>query len=280
MYLRSLLVATDFSPYAEYATQRAALLAEQFPQLYSQVLHVLDEPWPWSQDNCLQPAQQALQALIQQYWPGEHPRCQPLLRQGKVLEQVLDESQQHDLLVLGRYGCHHWREYALGSVGERLLRKSRCPVLIVNRQPECAYQRVLVPVDFSRYTDGLVQTAQQLQPPQLQVLHVYSIPFEGRLRYAEVAEEQLRDYRYRVRQEAQDAMQALIERHGLQLYQAEVEYGCITTQILDSVHRNRSDLLVIGKHGRSLLEDLLLGSVTQNVLAEAPCDVLVLPASE
>ena len=35
------------------------------------------------------------------------------------------------------------------------------------------------------------------------------------------------------------------------------------------------DLVVIGKHGQSAAEDLLLGSVTKHVLAEGQSDVLV-----
>ncbi|MEO7854889.1 MAG: universal stress protein [Rubrivivax sp.] len=35
------------------------------------------------------------------------------------------------------------------------------------------------------------------------------------------------------------------------------------------------DLIVVGKHGRNVMEDLLLGSVTSHVLAESVGDVLV-----
>ncbi|MEO8250654.1 MAG: universal stress protein [Burkholderiales bacterium] len=35
------------------------------------------------------------------------------------------------------------------------------------------------------------------------------------------------------------------------------------------------DLIVIGKHGRSMVEELLVGSVTSHVLAESAGDVLV-----
>lgn len=37
-----------------------------------------------------------------------------------------------------------------------------------------------------------------------------------------------------------------------------------------------SDLVVIGKHGSHVVEELLLGSVTKQVLAESQCDVLVI----
>ena len=39
------------------------------------------------------------------------------------------------------------------------------------------------------------------------------------------------------------------------------------------------DLIVIGKHGRNVMEDLLLGSVTSHVLAESVGDVLVSTAT-
>jgi len=35
------------------------------------------------------------------------------------------------------------------------------------------------------------------------------------------------------------------------------------------------DLIVLGKHGESMVEELLLGSVTKQVLAESQGDVLV-----
>ena len=35
------------------------------------------------------------------------------------------------------------------------------------------------------------------------------------------------------------------------------------------------DLIVMGKHGQSGWEDMLLGSVTKHVILDATCDVLV-----
>jgi len=46
-------------------------------------------------------------------------------------------------------------------------------------------------------------------------------------------------------------------------------------QVLDELSRSGLDLLVVGKHGRSRIEEWLLGSVTRHVLSHAGCDVLV-----
>ncbi|NTV95478.1 MAG: universal stress protein, partial [Thiobacillus sp.] len=46
--------------------------------------------------------------------------------------------------------------------------------------------------------------------------------------------------------------------------------------VLEQEELQAPDLIVVGKHGRHAGEELLLGSVTKHVLAEARCDVLVI----
>lgn len=47
--------------------------------------------------------------------------------------------------------------------------------------------------------------------------------------------------------------------------------------IISEVVRNKADLIVMGTHGRRGFKRLLLGSVTERVLREAPCPVLTVP---
>lgn len=55
--------------------------------------------------------------------------------------------------------------------------------------------------------------------------------------------------------------------------------GSPVPEILEVVREERGDLLVLGTHGRSGFERLLLGSVTEKLLHKAPCPVLTVPAS-
>lgn len=48
-------------------------------------------------------------------------------------------------------------------------------------------------------------------------------------------------------------------------------------EIVDQARSRGADLLVLGSHGRSGFERLLLGSVTEKVLRKAPCPVMVVP---
>ena len=51
--------------------------------------------------------------------------------------------------------------------------------------------------------------------------------------------------------------------------------GGILRRLQEQLKVQRSDLLVLGSHGRSALSQALLGSLAQHFLHKAPCDVLV-----
>lgn len=54
-----------------------------------------------------------------------------------------------------------------------------------------------------------------------------------------------------------------------------VERGKVSDVILAKEKDLSADLIVIGKHGQSMIEELLFGSTTRYVLVGSQCDVLV-----
>ena len=59
-------------------------------------------------------------------------------------------------------------------------------------------------------------------------------------------------------------------------YWGRVIHGDPAQQIIAMEQEVDADLIVVGKHGSHIAEELLLGSVTKHVLAESQCDVLVI----
>ena len=52
--------------------------------------------------------------------------------------------------------------------------------------------------------------------------------------------------------------------------------GWVSAEVITDVARKKNiDLIVLGSHGRTGLKRLLMGSVTESVIAHAPCPVLV-----
>jgi len=56
-----------------------------------------------------------------------------------------------------------------------------------------------------------------------------------------------------------------------------VEEGTAARTIVETARTRGAGLIVIGTHGRGGVEHLMLGSVTEKVLRQAPCPVLVIP---
>lgn len=53
-----------------------------------------------------------------------------------------------------------------------------------------------------------------------------------------------------------------------------IEVGPPFEHILETAHRHRVDLIVMGTHGRTGLSHMALGSVAERVVRMAPCPVL------
>jgi nucleotide-binding universal stress UspA family protein len=51
--------------------------------------------------------------------------------------------------------------------------------------------------------------------------------------------------------------------------------GDAARRILEQEEKQGADLIVLGKHGLGMVEELLIGGRTKHILAQARCDVLV-----
>ena len=56
---------------------------------------------------------------------------------------------------------------------------------------------------------------------------------------------------------------------------SEVLYGSPESRIVETAEESGTDLIIVGSHGYSRWERLLLGSVSQSVVHHAPCSVMV-----
>ena len=59
-----------------------------------------------------------------------------------------------------------------------------------------------------------------------------------------------------------------------------IEFGSPAIMITGKAASLGADLVVIGRHGQSAWEDMLLGSVTRQVIQEVSCDILVVEQDE
>jgi nucleotide-binding universal stress UspA family protein len=288
----SLLATTDFSAPARHALERAAQLAATHPGAQLTLTHVVSASMlarlrgvmraeaPAMEARLADETQQALTELATRLGTQYACPVDTRLAQGSALEAITDlaDELQSDLLVMGARGANFVREFLLGSTTERVLSRTRRPVLAVKHRPQGAYRRVLVPVDFSAHALAAAQTAHRWLPDaEIVLLHAFEVDIESTLRFANIAEEQIHEYRVRAREDALDAMVQFVDRLSIPSQQLTrlVVHGAPTRCILEHEQSLDVDLIVMGKHGQSTLEELLLGSVTKHVLAYSSSDVLV-----
>jgi nucleotide-binding universal stress UspA family protein len=287
--LATVVGATDFSAAAGQALQRAALLAGEHGAAL-RLVHVVEPDFLLTLRDLLvthrdlqaavaDQARMELGASTQALQQAQGLAATPVVRVGNVLQELADEERQADVLVLGALGSHNLREMVLGTTADRLLRTARRPLLVVKNAPEGPYRKVLVLADLSPASGPSLAFAARLAPQAaLRVLHAVDVPFEGKLRLAGVAPEEISAWRGRATATARDALERMCEGTGLrQRTMLSVQEGDVCRVFEQALEDLRPDLVVVARESRSPLSDLLLGSVTRLVLAEAPCDVLVVP---
>jgi nucleotide-binding universal stress UspA family protein len=286
--LRRILAATDFSEEAGKASSRAALLAaEQDAKL--ELLHIVSKSSLDALRELLVASPEVPERLIGDVRLMLQEQATAIAAKtgittasrvvvGEVLAEILPACAETDMLVVGAHGLNWMRDVILGTTAERLLGKCKRPILVVKREAESAYERVVVAVDFSDYSVHALLSATRIAPnADITAVHAYEVPFEGQLRRAGVDEAYVTKCRQEAKKKAVDKLRDLAREIGGDRYRVghAVEHGNAIRLILAKEQSLNADLIVIGKHARSSGEEWLLGSVTRHILAESKCDVLV-----
>jgi nucleotide-binding universal stress UspA family protein len=133
---------------------------------------------------------------------------------------------------------------------------------------------VLCPVDFSDFSARALRRALEIAAPGAEVVALnvvpLDVPWSADGAYFPAS---LPSSRARVSQARADLESFVRARTSRKVTCLAVE-GDASQQIIEQACEHGSDLVVMGTHGLSGFERLLLGSVTEKVLRRAPCPVL------
>lgn len=282
--ITTLVAATDFSAAANRAMLRAALLARQ----QGAELHLLHVTSPLAlypgqdvgpADGATLPAAlgKQVEATAQVLRERYGIRVQTAQRIGRAHSQIADyaASVGAGLVVIGARGEGLLPRLLLGSTAWRLLRVRPGPVLIVRGEPVEPYGRVLAAVDFFPHSHAVVEWASWLAGyGYLQLLHILEPLDESGLRARGLDGAAIQQRRDEMRAIAKNLMANLCSGAPGEM-ESHIEPGYPPARILESAADWRADLIVLGRQGRSGLEDFLLGGVSKDVAQAADCDVLL-----
>ena len=290
--IQRILCPTDFSAPSARAFEHAVALAAWYRASLT-VLHVLLEPMvaaaapPYAFTPALVDgsARDAVQAdLASLVGPANRAglRAVAELRDGSPAAETVRAAQemQADLIVMGTHGRTGFQRWVLGSVAETVLRRAPCPVLTVpphaGEDPDpMFFRRILCATDFSPASDAAVRYATALAAEadaSLLLVHVLSRevgarPHAGLPRNGRPADFECAARAQLVRAVPPEAREWCRVRET-------VSCGKPAPEILRLAAEHEAGVIVMGVHGRNILDLMAFGSVTHQVVTEAACPVL------
>ncbi len=187
---------------------------------------------------------------------------------------VARRAWQADLMVIG--GPAQSQDRSLGSTGEHVIRKGLVPILVTPKPLNADCKIFLVPTDFS--TGAKKGAAEAILLAEsfgaricfLHVLDVYPL-----IAYS-YSEEIFGPMPQLIAQDVEPDWRSFLASLDLIKFFREkrtIDGGSATETVLQATDL-KADLIVMGTHGRTGLEHMLLGSVAVKVARTAPCPVL------
>jgi nucleotide-binding universal stress UspA family protein len=274
MYDR-ILVPTDGSDVASAAVDAAIVLAERF-DADLHLLHVREvgEPPADREDEVTSELEQLGRDAADR--AAERAREAGLTATTAVVEggqtphrAILDYADDHDvdLLALGTHGRTGLDRWVLGSVAEQTVRESPIPVLTVHADTvlDDDIESILVPTDGSEGAEAAADHAIALAAATGAALHVVHAVDVGMITDGTAVGTAL-DALEEAGQTAVDRVVDRAEAADISTIQASVLTGRAYRAITDYADEADVDYVVMGTHGRTGMERVLLGSVTERVV--------------
>jgi nucleotide-binding universal stress UspA family protein len=300
MMFEKILVPLDGSPLAERALTPALALAQQG---HGEVIllsvpyakQIVVEDWDnYGFDQSLEQSQKELT----EYLEGLKARkAYPDLtlrtvveagdEAGMILDMAMDEEV--DLIVMATHGRSGISRWMLGSVTEKVLRHAPCPVLVVREDKPLSH--ILITLDGSALSECALGPGMEVASRlggHVTLLSVESSrdiepAFTAQLDKMEagLGARTIEDFYHRTESYLQRVARE-IHTDLEQVIHIAPKTGPIAHAILDFIETDDVDLVVMATHGRTGLRRWVYGSVTEKVMRQAKCALLIvhLPVHE
>ena len=213
-----------------------------------------------------------------------------VLRNISAAEAIVSYSTEYeiDLIIMGTHGRKGLSRSLLGSVAEEVVRTAPASVLTVQERESFTplsqhIHTIAVPIDFSERSKAALHYAREL-----------ATSFDASLDIIHVIEEKLHPAFYNTGAfSVYDLQPEIEERLGtdLEAFYKTIEgppivakftilHGHPSKEIINHLDSDNADLLVLSTHGLTGMQRVLMGSVAERLIREAPCPVLTVKNTE
>ena len=209
----------------------------------------------------------------------ETVRVQTVVTAGNPPEEILHYSEQNkvDLILMATHGRSGIGRWALGSVADKVLRKSKVPVWLVRAgtsevvdQNTWSRLAMLVPLDGSQLAESVLPHVETLAgqrgvAARVVLIRVSELPVTSSIDLKAEHEQYMAGVRQRLASSGLDA-------------RSEILVGEPARQIIEYANENPINLIVMATHGRSEVGRWAYGSVADRVLRRASHSIFLVRA--
>ena len=192
---------------------------------------------------------------------------------GHVVQELLRAAQSASTLVIGSRGHGRAGEALLGSVSQHVARHATCPVVVVREPRDSTSRRIIVGIDGSSTSAAALDYAcRRAEGTGETVVAIHAWHVRAPSTDVWNSEPRTVESADRERLLAESIAGVRTDHPDVRLEQEAIPVAPAQCLVDGS---GSASLVVVGSRGRGFFSGMLLGSVSQAVLAGAACPVAV-----
>jgi len=284
---KKIMLATDGSKYSEAALEEAIDVAKIFDSNVT-ILNVIDinneilKVSPELSDKLALQAKEIIDKAQRKMREADI-KINTVIKEGDPHEIIPQLAMQEgiDLIIMGTYGRKGLKLLLMGSVAADVVCHASCDVLVVKERVKAAnrnkkYQSILVPYDGSEFSKtALEQACQIVKINQGEISVFYVIP-----RYEEVLEFFKTNWMKEILMCEAKAIvkqaQEVALKNGISIKTRIESENHVDAKIVEAAKKSKTDIIIMGVRGLGNLDRIIMGSVIERVIINAPCPILVI----
>ncbi len=234
--------------------------------------HVPDDvvkEFPDILDKALEQRQSEIKDLIDDHFSCPGVKINYVVKQGQATKEIMKfaEKEKVDLIVLGRKN----EKKGGGVLINRLARRAGCSILVIPKGTEFKMDRMLVPLDFSSYSQMALEKAIELTRASknsntIITQNVYQVP-SGYHYTGKTFEE----FGKIMKNHAKNDYKKFLQNIDTSDVNIETTYTLdkdddVIAEIYDHAKDTKSDVIMFGAKGRTAATALFIGSKAEKLI--------------
>jgi len=281
-----LLLATDGSQHSEGAIREAIRLAKKCSSSLTAVSVIETNPeFETIAPQVLEKMEKEARAHLEEVKARakkDGVDCVTAVHEGEdSYKYIVDEAvkQKSSMIVMGRRGKKGLKRLVMGSTTSWTIGHAPCSVLVVPSAAQVELKSIVVATDGSKYSAAAASEAigiAKRNNSKLTVIAVVPAELATPMDIDVVMSQRelIAEKEMHVAEQNAKAVKEAAQKEGVSV-QAFVMSGKPADAVIETAKEKDADLIVVGSHGRTGLERLLMGSVAERIIVLSDRAVLV-----